>query len=216
MSAVAGYANGLESERFVKGVAGGVLALWFLGMLAASVMGGFDSAGRPPIFLGVAAVLPVGVFLVCLRRVRGFREFVLRRDEGWLTIAHAWRIGGIVFLILWAKGMLPGVFAWSAGLGDMAIGVTAPVVAWGVGRRWRLPRWVVVGWHVAGILDLVVAVVLGTLSSESSIGILADGVTTRVLGLFPMSLIPTFFVPLLQILHLAVLAGYRRKGYFLD
>jgi hypothetical protein len=47
-----------------------------------------------------------------------------------LTAVQTWRIIGFTFLLLEARGMLPGVFAWSAGYGDMLIGVTASLVAW--------------------------------------------------------------------------------------
>jgi hypothetical protein len=46
------------------------------------------------------------------------------------------------------------------------------------------------------------AVSLGVLSSPSPLGILAGDVTTQAMGRFPLSLIPTFFVPLLAIFHL--------------
>jgi hypothetical protein len=57
-------------------------------------------------------------------------------------------------------------------------------------------------WNVLGSLDLVNAMSLGVLASASPVGILAGDVTTRLMGQFPLSLIPTFFVPLFLILHL--------------
>ncbi len=39
------------------------------------------------------------------------------------------------FLTLYSYGVLPGIFAWPAGLGDMAIGVTAPLVLSALLRR---------------------------------------------------------------------------------
>ena len=61
-------------------------------------------------------------------------------------------------------------------------------------------------WNVLGTLDLVTAVSLGVLASASPVGALAGDVTTRLMGQFPLSLVPTFFVPLLLILHLICLA----------
>jgi hypothetical protein len=61
-------------------------------------------------------------------------------------------------------------------------------------------------WNVLGLVDLVTAVSLGILASASPIGILASDVTTQAMGRFPLSLIPTFFVPLLAIFHLISLA----------
>ena len=48
---------------------------------------------------------------------------------------QAWRFAGLGFIALYAYGVLPGLFAWPAGLGDMAIGVTAPLVIYALRRR---------------------------------------------------------------------------------
>ena len=61
-------------------------------------------------------------------------------------------------------------------------------------------------WNVLGSLDLVLAVSLGVLASATPVGLLAGDVTTRLMGQFPLSLIPTFFVPLLLIFHLIALS----------
>ena len=60
------------------------------------------------------------------------------------------------------------------------------------------------------MLDLVLAVTLGVLASGTPVGMLAGDATTRPMGQFPLSLIPTFFVPLLFILHLISLSRIRR------
>jgi len=62
-------------------------------------------------------------------------------------------------------------------------------------------------WNLLGVADLVMAVTLGVLSSEGPAGILVrNGLTTRIMTELPMSLIPTFAVPLLLIFHTIVLA----------
>ena len=181
-----------------------VLVAWFLLALVGSLLGVFDSEPRPPLPLGLAAVLSVTVFASCYLTSVRFREFVLSLDVRLLTLAQTWRVGGIVFVILYLQGALPGVFALPAGWGDFAIGITAPVVAWYWKRPFPYRTYLV--WNVLGSLDLVLAVSLGVLASATPVGILAGDVTTRLMGQFPLSLIPTFFVPLLLILHLVCLA----------
>ncbi|MGE5204711.1 MAG: hypothetical protein ACM3PW_03785 [Chlamydiota bacterium] len=44
------------------------------------------------------------------------------------------------------------------------------------------------------------------LSSATPIGILADGITTAPMAGLPLSLIPTFAVPLLALLHIICIA----------
>ena len=128
-----------------------------------------------------------------------------------LTAVQSWRVVGIIFLILMAKAMLPPSFAYPAGLGDFAIGATAPFVAMAMARK-KISTGSVLARQIAGIIDLVVAVGMGVLSSHTRLGILAHGTSARVMGLLPMSLIPTFAVPLLLILHLTCIARVRQDN----
>jgi hypothetical protein len=57
------------------------------------------------------------------------------------------------------------------------------------------------------MLDLVVAVGSGVLHSPTSAGVLAGPVTTAIMGSPPVSLIPTFLVPLALNLHVAASYG---------
>jgi hypothetical protein len=187
-----------------------VIALWFLFALSGSLLGVFDSEPRPPIPLGLAAVVPIAVYGFLYLTSDSFRDFVLSLDLRILTLAHTWRIGGIVFLILHQQAALPGAFALPAGWGDIAIGLTAPVVAWSCLQPFR--RTAFIAWNVLGLLDLALAVTLGVLASATPVGILAGDVSTRLMGQFPLSLIPTFFVPLLVICHLIALSRARKEA----
>ena len=184
----------------VRNLTAAVLLAWFLFALGGSLLGLFDSGPRPPLLLGLAAAVPVAAFVVCYLTSAEFREFVLSLDLRGLALAQTFRVVGIVFVILYSLGALPGAFALPAGWGDFAIGITAPVVAW----YWKrpFPKRTFIVWNVLGSLDLVDAMTLGVLASASPVGILGGDVTTRLMGEFPLSLIPTFFVPLLLIFHL--------------
>ena len=164
--------------------------------------------GRPgalplPILAGV--LTPLIVFLVAYWTAGSFRDFVLSGDLTVMAGIQAWRFGGLGFIALYAYGVLPGLFAWPAGLGDMAIGVTAPLVilalrrdpAFAAGSLFRV-------WNLLGILDLVVAVSLGALSSV--LGFAPSGaITAFPMSLMPLVLVPTFLVPLFVMLHIASL-----------
>jgi len=187
------------------------IAMWFLFMLVASFSGIFDRGHRPPVALGTAAVLPVLVFAAGYLNWAAFRRFVLGANLPLLTLAQTWRVGGVVFVILYYKGILPGTFALPAGWGDFAIGATAPLLAWAISSRKRFPKRVFVLWNVLGLLDLVMAVSLGVLSSATPVGVLAGSITTEAMGRFPLSMIPTFFVPLLATFHLVALNQVKQQ-----
>jgi len=195
----------------VRPVVFAALALWlglivFLGYRGAFVTGG-DSPPLP-IFFGLA--IPLAVFFAAYLGWNSFREFVLGADIRFVAAIQAWRWAGLGFLTLYAKGILPGLFAFPAGLGDMAIGFTAP---WMVLSLVRNPRFAAsrrfVTWNILGIVDFVVAVSMGTVCSGFIHG-LALNVTTSAMAQLPLVLIPAYMVPFFVMLHLTALFQARQ------
>jgi len=201
-----------ESTGYRKSLIVAVLSLWFLLAVGGSLLGVFDSRQGPPIALGAAAILPVIAFAIGSLTWKGFRQFVLAANLRLLTLAQTWRIGGVLFLILHSQNILPGIFALPAGWGDMTVGASAPLVAWAISLKKHSLRQMFVLWNVLGMLDLAMAVGLGALASASPLGILAGQITTQAMGRFPLSLIPTFIVPLLFILHSIALSRVRYEN----
>ena len=80
---------------------------------------------------------PSALFFALLRLSQSFRAFVLSLDLRLIAGMQAWRWAGLGFLSLYAHNVLPAVFALPAGLGDMAIGATAP---WIILKLVREPR----------------------------------------------------------------------------
>jgi hypothetical protein len=182
-----------------------LIAGWFVFAVAASALQLFKTHPTlPPIAMGLAALVPVATFALWFARSAGFREFALSLNPRTLTLVQSWRIAGFTFLALYAAGLLPGVFALPAGWGDIAIGATAPLVAMELADFHHRRGFIV--WQMLGIFDLVNAVGMGTLARWIS----PHGVPTQVMTVLPMSLIPTFAVPLFFVLHLICIAQARR------
>ena len=199
------------TDKRVKTVAGAVLLLW---LAVAFILGATDAfVGGPgalplPILAGV--LMPILVFLVAFWTVGPFRDFVMSIDLPVMAGIQAWRFAGLGFIALYAYGVLPGLFALPAGFGDMAIGVTAPLVILALRRHPAFAGsrlfWI---WNLFGMLDLVVAVSLGALSAVLGIGISAE-ITTFPMGTMPLVLIPAFLVPVFLMLHIVSLLQARR------
>jgi hypothetical protein len=113
-------------------------------------------------------------------------------------------------LSLYVHGILPGLFAFPAGLGDMAVGFAAPWIVIGLIRN---PSFATsrrhVLWNIMGMVDLVVAVSLGTLCSGFFPGITGT-ITTGPMSQLPLVLIPAYFVPIFIMLHFSALAQVRQ------
>jgi hypothetical protein len=188
-----------------------VLAVWFALILALGAGGAFATPpGMLPLPIAIGVTAPVIVFLGAYWVSRRFREFVLAADLRLITGIQAWRAAGFGFLALYAYGVLPGLFALPAGLGDIAIGVTAP---WIILALIRQPGFATsktfLVWNLLGLLDLVVAVSTGALGSGLATGI-AGEITTRPMGELPLLLIPAYLVPVFIMLHLTALFQVRR------
>jgi hypothetical protein len=168
--------------------------------------GAFVAAqGAPPLALLIGLVVPLSLFLLGYWYVQPLREFILSADLRLIVGVQAWRWAGFGFLALYSYRVLPGIFALPAGLGDMAIGVTAPLMLASLLHR---PDFAAskrfVAWNLSGILDLTVAVSLGAL-----VPLLAPdfyrAATTSPMAQLPLVLIPAFLVPMFLMMHLTAL-----------
>src|SRR5262245_53923728 len=107
-----------------------VLGVWFLLMLAAGFAGWFQAGpGEPPIGVPLAIVVPPALFALAYRSSRRLRDFALSVDLRLITALQAWRVIGGTFLVLYIFDLLPGLFAYPAAIGDLAVGIAAPFLA---------------------------------------------------------------------------------------
>lgn len=182
-----------------------LIATWFATALTAAAFGVFSNTpNRVGVEVAIASLAPILLFTLWYARSEAFRRFALALNPQTLTLAHSWRILGFLFVLLEAKGLLPAVFALPAGYGDMAIGATATLMAW----KFAVPqhRGSFIAWQFLGMADLVMAVGLGTTARLLS----PVGPGMGPMTVLPLSLVPTFFVPLLFLLHLVSIAQARR------
>ncbi len=208
--------HGISGGASVRSPARAVLAVagvWLAAAFTLSLSGSLQMpAGAPPLRVLAAAAAPILVFMLWYRGSAAFRAWVLGLDLRLVVMFQAWRVIGGVFLVLLAFGLLPGLFAWPAGLGDVAVGVTAPLVALALLRRPDVATGRgFLAWNLFGLLDFVVAVATGTLASGVSPG-LVQGVTADAMSAWPLAMIPGFLVPLFAILHLVAILQARARA----
>lgn len=200
-----------ETRLKVKRVVAVAMALWFAVVFLLGAQGAFTSPpGSPPLRIFLSVTMPLVVFFTGYVLSGSFRTFVLGADLRLVAAMQGWRWAGLGFLSLYAHGVLPALFAFPAGLGDMAIGVTAPWIVLGLIRQ---PAFATsrrfVFWNIMGITDLVVAVSLGALSSGFIKG-LTGNVTAAPMAQLPLVLIPAYLVPLFLMLHFTALTQARK------
>ena len=202
-----------ENQPGVRSVVAVALALWLGLVLVLGAQGAFVGApGSPPLSIFFGFAIPLVAFFGAYSGWSAFRAFVLGADLRLVAAIQAWRWAGLGFLSLYAHGILPGLFAFPAGLGDMAIGISAPWIVLGLVRHpsFSASRRFAI-WNIMGILDLVVAVSMGTLCSGFLRGFTGN-VTTSAMAQLPLVLIPAYFVPCFIILHFTALAQARQSA----
>lgn len=174
-----------------------VVTLVLLGWVcfAVGLAGWFQNASA----LAVAATvwtLTALVLFVCWK-VRAIRACVLNIDLRWLVLLHLTRLfAGAYFLVLCQRGQLPCAFARPAGWGDIVIGVLA--VAAASALHTQFGKTFLLSWNTLGLIDIVFVV-----ASALRFG-LQDWQSMHALRELPLSLLPTFLVPLIIASHVLI------------
>jgi hypothetical protein len=108
-----------------------------------------------------------------------------------------------------ARGNIPGIFAYPAGLGDLAVAAIAALV---LIRYWNakpFPAGAVYLVIAAGMLDFLSAFLFGFGSSETPLQLFFPEVPNNVI-VFPTGLIPLFLVPYAIFFHMLSWLSYRK------
>ena len=162
----------------------------------------------PPI--AITVFVPVALFLTAYATSGTFRNFVLAQDLRLLTALQLWRVVGFSFLLLYAFDVLPGLFAWPAGLGDTIVGLAAFYVLMQMDRD---PDYGTssgyVRFQLFGLLDFIGALGTSGLASGAIPGLVPGGVTSAAMDIWPLNLFPSFIVPVFIILQLTALLKVR-------
>jgi hypothetical protein len=200
----------------VTSTVGAALTLWLGLVFTLGAAGALAPApGQPPLPIFAGFAVPLLGYAIAYRASASFRAFVLGLGPVLTTSIQAWRFGGLAFIALFTYDVLPGAFAWPAGLGDIAIGATAPAFALAIARAPRVAasRGFVL-WNLLGILDLVVAVGSGTLIAWFGLG--ADPASMSAMPRLPLVLIPAFLVPIFVMLHITALVQAKHLASSID
>jgi hypothetical protein len=196
-------------------VAGGFATLWGAWVLASILLAKADvyrfEPTRPVPWLPIGLMCALAAALL-LSRIPVVSRILAQPDILWrLTMPQIFRVVGVTFLVVMALGKLPAVFALPAGLGDVAIGVEAVLVARNL-RRGVVGRRALWYFNVLGLVDLVVALAIGFAAAPAVVRLLLVSPTTEAISLLPLALIPATVVPLASALHLLSLVRLMGAG----
>jgi hypothetical protein len=173
------------------------ITLW-LAVVWSVAINGFFKPGPIP-WIPIAALGPVVVGLPILLRSKPIGQVLDAMPASWMIALQVLRVLGSAFLIGWAYGTVPAIFAFPAGIGDVLTGLFAVPVAIAVMSGSQESRQAAIAWNVFGLADFVVALSIGTAIGFRLID--TGGLSATGGGLYPSVLIPAFGVPLWSMLH---------------
>jgi len=160
--------------------------------------------------LPIAIFAPVIVGLLVVWRSKSIAAFLDATPGSWLIALQVYRIFGGIFIVNWAIGAAPGLFAWPAGIGDMLTGIMALPVALSLASGTKKSRRTAMAWNIFGLLDFAVATTLGILSTPGPLQIFGFEIPTALLGAYPTVMTPAFTVPSSILLHALSIRQLRR------
>src|SRR5215467_6330514 len=165
-------------------------------------------AGVPTVLFGL--LIPLAVAAFALWRSESIARLVSAIPLHWLVAAQVYRVAGAIFLVLWADGRLPWQFALPAGIGDVATASVAVVMAALLARKAIGADRATYAWCLFGIADIVVATIMGTMTSPGRAHLLALEAPNVLMTAYPLVMHPLFGIPLALTLHGLVLWRLRR------
>jgi len=178
------------------------LWIWLIGALA---VGQYHWLARAPAQAVPAVILALtGLLVLAYRAFGGFRAWIEAIDLRALVLFHLTRLAGFYYLVLYHRGDLSYAFAVPAGFGDILVAVLAVIVAFVPFSAENRPRFTYL-WNVVGFIDLLLVFATATRLSFNR-----DNYDFFALTHLPLSLFPTFLVPLLLGSHLAIFARLKR------
>lgn len=172
-----------------------LLLLWLSGAIIFGERRGFDGT---PEFAPQLCLAGLTLLALATARLAGdIRAFLDSIDVRWLVAVHLSRFVGVYFLVLYQDSRLPHDFAVMGGVGDIIVAIGAFLLILGSGAT-LFPKllWL---WNLVGLADILFVVLTAARLALTEPGSMME------LTKLPLSLLPTFLVPLIITSHLLIL-----------
>ena len=171
-------------------------AVWLALAIALAASGRLETL-RPPVPQFVLVGLTLAL-LFALAVSQGFRTWAWSLPVAGVVAFHLLRFVGVYFLVLYRNGQLPYAFAVPGGWGDILVATSAGLLLLSGPPSTPGRRAAYSAWNVLGFLDILMVV-----ATAARLGLTAPD-SMRALLRPPLSLLPTFLVPLIIASHVVL------------
>lgn len=170
-----------------------IVGAWFCLASGAGLAGWLE--GASPLIVAVIVWVLTGAAMLACWKVLTLQKWAMKVDLRWLVSLHLTRFVGLYFFSLSSRGELPFAFAAPAGSGDILVAVLAGLLlVLSDARNWST----LLFWNTIGLTDILFVVLMAL-----RLG-LEDRQSMHALREFPLSLLPTFLVPLIIVSHVLI------------
>jgi hypothetical protein len=180
------------------------LGLWLVVAVTLGASGRLQGL-QPPLPQLTLVALTAGA-LLATAKIPAVRAWALSVDVRILVGFHLTRFVGSYFLVLYGRGELPYAFAVPGGWGDILVASLALLLLISGPPETVQRRRAYVAWNVLGLLDILFVV-----ATAARLGLAAPASMQALLRL-PLSLLPTFLVPLIITSHVLLAVRLARAG----
>jgi hypothetical protein len=186
--------------------------LWAAVAWTAAINGVFRAGGSPLPLLPSAIFLPVIVGAPLLLLSKRVGQLLDAMPTTWLVALQLYRIFGSQWLAYWLRGLLPGLWALPAGIGDLLTGLLAVPAAIALAAGTAEGRKAAILWNIFGLADFAVAIALGMIISPGPFQLIVLHGPSIGFDAYPNVLTPAFVVPGSILLHaLSLRQLFRRR-----
>lgn len=181
------------------------MIIFVLCWLFAAVLVGFSGLLRNTALPmpGLSAAITLGL-VVLLAVSPDLRTRALSAGIRTLVGVHLFRFFGIYFVWLSRQGLLASDFAMLAGWGPIIIAISAVVILVMFRPGDDRMRMAILAWNVIGVLDILLMTAVMTRLTKPD-PLVQGGFTA-----LPLSLVPTFIIPLAIVSHLLIFLWWFR------
>lgn len=180
------------------------LLIWFLIALTLGLTGKVSQIPFPlpqVVLFGLVA-LQIALFGL----LPDFRKWLFGLNLKHLVAVHLMRFIGIYFLILYSQDNLPYDFAVKGGIGDIIVAFSALLLIFFVSSPAQKSHKLYLLWNTLGLIDILFVVF-----TAGRIGMSSPQSIENLLKL-PLSLLPTFIVPIIIFTHMIIFIRLYKKN----
>ncbi len=194
-------------SKYQNSVSATILIWYVLAIFAGG--SGLTSRMAPPLPQIVLFGLVV-LLLLLYWFFHSFRKWILSVNIKLLVVVHLTRFIGFYFLYLYSQGLLPYDFAVLGGWGDIIVASCALLVILLAPLAGKSGWLIYFVWNLIGLVDILF--VVATAARLATVDPQSMGELLKL----PLSLLPTFLVPIIIFTHIIIfirLRVSRKTGY---